>query len=82
MKELISILDLNNIKYDFSDYAGHESIVIKNKHYKLEIYYDNGYVSDLQRVPYSWGIMGSTTLDSIIEDLEKYFDKNCLKENK
>lgn len=73
MDELLKILNDNGIKYSISDYAGEESVVIKKNKYQLEIYKkDTGYVSDLQKVPYTWGRMGSTTLDGIIEDLKEY----------
>lgn len=73
MQELIQILDNNSIKYSFGDYAGHKSIVIKGNKHSIEIYQDNkGLVSDLQRIPYNWGRMGSTTLEEILNDLEKY----------
>lgn len=77
MQELIQILENNNISYSNDEYAGHKSIVIKGNKYKLEIYEDsNRLVSDLQQVPYNWGRMGSTTLEEILEDLEKYLMKD------
>lgn len=78
MQELIKILNENGIRYSMSDYAGYESIVIKKNRYQLEIYKDEKghYVSDLQKVPYTWGRMGSTTIDEIFEDLRKYLGIN------
>lgn len=77
MQELLEILNDNGIKYSVSDYAGHESVVIKKNKYRLEIFKDDkGYVSDLQRVPYTWGRMGSTTIDSILEDLRNFLGIN------
>lgn len=77
MQELIKILDNNDINYSFGDYAGHKSIVIKGNKHKIEIYKDErGYVSDLQKIPYSWGRMGSTTIKDILEDLEEYLKKD------
>lgn len=77
MQELLEILNDNGIKYSVSDYAGYESIVIKKNKYQLEIYKDDkGYVSDLQRVPYTWGRMGSTTIDGILEDLRNFLGIN------
>lgn len=79
MQELIQILDNNNISYSSGDYAGHQSIVIKGNKHKLEIYQDSkGLVSDLQRLPYTWGRMGSTSLEEILEDLEKYLNKEII----
>lgn len=74
MDDLIVLLDTNNIKYENGDYAGHKSIVIKKNKHKIEIFIDSKgcYVSDLQKVPYTWGVMGSTTLNGILNDLEKY----------
>lgn len=73
MEDLIDLLDKNNIKYTYSKYGyDSDSIVVKKNKYKIEIYYDNGYVSDLQRVPYTWGCMGNTTLDMIIDYLRNY----------
>lgn len=77
MKDLFKVLDNNNIKYLFSDYAGYESIVIKGNKYKIEIYKnEKGFVSDLQKIPYTWGRMGSTTFDVILEDLRDYLNIN------
>ena len=78
MEKLIKILNSNNIKYSHGKYAGYESIVIKKNKYQLEIYKsdDGHYVSDLQRVPYTWGRMGSTTLEWIISDLKDYLNIN------
>lgn len=77
MQELLEILNDNGIKYSVSDYAGYESIVIKKNKYQLEIFKDDkGYVSDLQRVPYTWGRMGSTTIDGILEDLRNFLGIN------
>ena len=73
MKDLICLLDNNNIKYFYSKYGYDiDCIVIKKNNYKLEIYYKNGYVSDLEKIPYTWGRMGSTSLDMIIDDLRNY----------
>lgn len=73
MDELISLLEFNNVKYEHGDYAGHKSIIIKKNKYQLEIFRDKkGYVSDLQRIPYLWGKMGSTTLEEILEDLKDF----------
>lgn len=77
MSELISILETNNIKYEYGDYAGEKSIVIKKNKHQIEIYEDKGrLVSDLQKVPYTWGRMGSTTLEDILEDLRDYLKIN------
>lgn len=77
MQELLEILNDNSIKYSISDYAGYESVVIKKNKYKLEIYKnDKGYVSDLQKVPYTWGRMGSTTIDGILEDFRTFLGIN------
>jgi hypothetical protein len=77
MQELLEILNDNGIKYSVSDYAGYESVVIKKNKYQLEIFKDDkGYVSDLQRVPYTWGRMGSTTIDGILEDLRNFLGIN------
>ncbi len=77
MQELLKILNDNGIKYSMSDYAGYESVVIKKNKYQLEIYKDEkGYVSDLQKVPYTWGRMGSTTIDDILEDLRNFLGIN------
>ena len=69
---LIELLNKNKIKYEVGDYAGHKSIIIKRNKYKMEIYYNKGFVSDLQKIPYTWGKMGSTTLSNIINDLKEY----------
>lgn len=76
MNDLITILNTNNIKYEAGDYAGEKSIVIKKNKFKIEVYIDNKgkYVSDLQNIPYTWGVMGQTTLKGIIEDIEKYLN--------
>ena len=77
MQELLEILNDNGIKYSVSDYAGYESVVIKKNKYQLEIFKDDkGYVSDLQRVPYTWGRMGSTTIDGILKDLRHFLGIN------
>ena len=77
MQELLKILNDNGIKYSMSDYAGYESVVIKKNKYQLEIYKnEKGYVSDLQKVPYTWGRMGSTTIDDILEDLRDFLGIN------
>lgn len=77
MQELLEILNDNGIKYSVSDYAGYESVVIKKNKYQLEIFKDDkGYVSDLQRVPYTWGRMGSTTINGILEDLRNFLGIN------
>jgi len=79
MKELLQILDNNNIKYLHSKYGyTDDSIIISGNHYQLEIYYNNGYVSDLQKVPYTWGRMGSTTLNDIIDDLKNFLGINII----
>lgn len=71
--ELVNILEINNIKYEYGDYAGKKSIVIKKNKHKIEIYESKDrLVSDLQRVPYTWGRMGRTTLEDILEDLRDY----------
>lgn len=82
MEELLKILNDNKIKYSISDYAGYESIVIKKNKYQLEIYKseEGHYVSDLQKVPYTWGRMGSTTIDEIFEDLKKFLGINITKQ--
>ncbi|MBR4260660.1 MAG: hypothetical protein IKQ33_01735 [Clostridia bacterium] len=74
MNDLIVLLDTNNIKYEIGDYAGIKSIVIKKNKHKIKIYIDNKrcYVSDLQKMPYTWGRMSSTTLEEIIKDLKDY----------
>lgn len=74
MNELLKILNYSCIDYSISDYAGNESILIKKNKYQIEIYYkyNIGYVRDLHNIPYTWGIMGSTTLSEIIEDLKEY----------
>ena len=72
---LIRLLENNHIKYIYSDYAGNKSIIIKNKNYCLEIFYDNlGFGSDLRKIPYTWGRMGITTLADIITDLKEYLN--------
>lgn len=77
MEKLLDLLNNNNVKYYLSDYAGKESILIRKNKYKIEIYKDgNYYVSDLQRVPYTWGVMGTTTLEYIVEDLKNYLEIN------
>ena len=77
MQELLEILNDNGIKYSVSDYAGYESVVIKKNKYQLEIFKDDkGYVSDLQRVPYTWGRMVSTTINGILEDLRNFLGIN------
>lgn len=79
MQELLKILDSNNIKYSYGKYGyDDDCIIIKKNNYKLEIYYENGYVSDLQKVPYTWGRMGSTTLDEIINDLKNFLGINII----
>ena len=76
MDELINILNKNNIKYTLSKYGDEDdSIVIKKNKWKMEIYYDyenNRYVRDLQKVPYTFGEMGDTPLNEIIEELKEY----------
>lgn len=75
MNELLKLLNYNNIKFLISDYAGNESIVIKKNNYKIEIYeHKKILVSDLQKVPYTWGRMGSTTLNDILDDLKSYLN--------
>ena len=71
MTELENLLNANGIKYEYGDYAGYKSIVIKKNKHQIEIFKDeNGkYVSDLQKVPYTWGRMGSTTIEEIKNDL-------------
>lgn len=77
MNELLKILNENNVKYSISDYAGYKSIVIKKNGYKIEVFKkDKGYVSDLQKIPYTWGRMGSTTIDDIFDDLRKFLNIN------
>lgn len=82
MSELINILETNNIKYQHSVF-GHttKSILIKKRKYEIEIYEnEHGLVSDLRKIPYTWGKMGSATLDSVLRDLEKYLEikiKHC-----
>ena len=71
MQELVDLLENNKIKFEIDDYAGHESIIIKGKKYQIWIYKDNkGFVSDLQKIPYTWGRMGSTWMEQIIDDIE------------
>lgn len=76
MKDLIELLNSYNIPFKNSTYGYDEkSIVITNKKYQLEVYKSNNHlVSDLQKIPYTWGRMGSTTLEEIKEDLTKYFN--------
>lgn len=76
MKELIELLNSYGIPFKNSTYGyDKESIVISNKKYQLEIYESNNHlVSDLQRIPYDWGRMGSTTVEEIKEDLSKYLN--------
>lgn len=77
MEELLKILKDNGVKYSISDYAGYESIVIKKNKYQLEVFKDEkGYVSDLQKVPYTWGRMGATTIDDIFDDLREFLNIN------
>lgn len=74
MKELINLLEANNIRYQHSVYGYNDkSIIIKKNKYQLEVYEDKeGLVSDLQKVPYTWGRMGSTTLNGVLVDLKEY----------
>lgn len=76
MKDLIELLNSYNIPFTNSVYGyDEESIIITSKKYQLEIYEsENHLVSDLQKIPYTWGRMGSTTLEEIKEDLTKYFN--------
>lgn len=78
MQDLIDILNFNNIKYSYGKYGYTEDcIIIRGNHYQIEIYKDkNGYVSDLQEIPYNWGRMGLTTLNDIIDDLRKFLKIN------
>ena len=74
MNELINLLETNNIKYEKSTYGyNDECIIIKGNKYQLEIYCDNqGLVRDLHNIPYTWGMMGSTTLEDILKEVEDY----------
>lgn len=72
MKELVNLLQQNNIEYINSSYADKKSIIIRKNGYQIEIYYKNGFVSDLHKIPYTWGIMGSTSISEIIYHLEHY----------
>lgn len=79
MKDFIKILNNNHIRYSISDYAGYLSVIIRNNNYQLEIFKDeSGYVSDLQKVPYTWGRMGSTTIDDIFDDLKYFLNINII----
>ena len=70
LKQLKKLLDQNNVKYKKGDYAGNESIIVKGKSYKVEIYEDDhSLVSDFQRIPYLYGRMGSTDIEQIIKDI-------------
>ena len=81
MKELIKLLKDNKIKYSISDYAGYECIVIKKNKYEIEIFEDEeGWVSDLHKVPYTWGRMGATSLDYIFKDLREFLDIDLNKQ--
>ena len=80
MKELIELLDRNNIPYQKGFYVDTESIVIKKNKHQIEIYEtERGLVSDLQKIPYSWGRMGSTTLEEIKNDLRVYLNIDLSK---
>ena len=74
MKELINLLEINNIKYQHSVYGyNNKSILIKKNKYQIEVFEDEqGLASDLQKVPFTWGKMGSTTLEDVLEDLKGY----------
>lgn len=75
MKELVDLLKINKIKYKEGFYTNEPSIIIVKNNYKIEIFYDsysNELVGDIQRIPYSWGRMGSTSLEDIINDLREY----------
>lgn len=74
MSELLNILKQNNIKYSYGHYAGiYDSIIIKKNNYKIEIYETNNHlVSDLQKTPYTFGIMGSTNINQILHNLSFY----------
>lgn len=74
MLELLNILNQNNIKYSYGKYANeYDSIIIKKNKYKIEIFEDQDcLVSDLQQIPYTWGIMGSTCINEILHDLSYY----------
>ena len=75
MKYLVDLLKINKIKYTEGFYTNEPSIIIKNNKYKIEIFYDSfskELVSDLQRIPYTWGRMGSTSIEGIINDLNEY----------
>lgn len=81
MKELIELLDRNNIPYEKGFYGfDTESIVIKKNKHQIEIYEtERGLVSDLQKIPYSWGRMGSTNLEEIKNDLRVYLNIDLSK---
>ena len=78
MKDLIYLLNSYNIPFKHSVYGYEDnSIVISNKKYQIEIYEsktDGHLVRDLQEIPYNWGMMGSTTIEEIKEELAKYFN--------
>lgn len=81
MLELISLLKNNNIKFSFGKYAYDEDcIIIKKNNYKLMIYFDNGFVCDLQSIPYTWGEMGSCSLSDIFNYLQYYLNINLNKD--
>lgn len=80
MKKIINYLDEHHVKYYECEYGDEHAIMLRSKNWKLYIYKDDkGYVADLQKIPYLYGRMGSTSYEYVIKDINDYFMKGLFK---